>query len=138
VVPVRVAIADCHFQRLVPADPLDSRKDLVVWQKSMNLVERMYSSTRCFPKEEMYGITSQMRRAGISVAANIAEGQARNSIGEFRNFLGIAKGSLAELETLLMISERLEYLPKLNAESLLNDCEEIGRLLGGLMKSLNN
>ena len=76
-----------------------SYRDLIVWKRSIDLIGRIYSSTRSFPKEETYGITSQIRRAGISIAANIAEGQARNSKGEFRQFLGIAQGSLAELET---------------------------------------
>ena len=115
-----------------------SYRDLIVWKKSINLIGRIYSSTCCFPKEEMYGITSQIRRAGISIAANIAEGQARNTIGEFRQFLGIAQGSLAELETLLIISENLGYLKAQEAETLLNGCEEIGKLSAGLKKSLTH
>ncbi|MCC7211751.1 MAG: four helix bundle protein [Candidatus Brocadia sp.] len=73
-----------------------SYRDLIVWQKSMDLVHKIYIITQSFPREEMYGVTSQMRRAGISIPANIAEGQARNSKGEFRQFPGIAQGSLAE------------------------------------------
>ncbi|MCG2703044.1 MAG: four helix bundle protein [Candidatus Omnitrophica bacterium] len=84
----------------------------------------------------MYGITSQIRRAGISVPANIAEGQARNGRKEFLNFLGIARGSLAELETLIIVSRNLEFLTKENAETLLTDCEEITKLLAGLQRSL--
>ena len=113
-----------------------SYRDLIVWKKSIDLVGKIYSSTRSFPKEEMYGITSQTRRAGISIPANIAEGQARSSVGEFQQFLGISQGSLAELETLLVISRNLGYLTLKDADELLNDCEEIGRLLAGLKNSL--
>lgn len=114
-----------------------SYRDLIAWKKSIALVGKIYSCTRSFPKEEMYGLTSQIRRAGISIPANIAEGQARNSKGEFLQFLGIAQGSLAELETLLVISQNLGYLTSTDAEGLLNDCEEIGKLLAGLKRSLN-
>lgn len=103
-------------------------RDLKVWQKSMDLVKRIYFFTQSFPKEEMYGIISQLRRAGISVPSNIAEGQARNTIGEFLQFLGIAQSSLAELETLIMISENLGFLQKQTSEELLNNCEEIAKL----------
>ena len=115
-----------------------SYRDLTVWKKSMDLAEMIYSCTRSFPKEEQYGITSQMRRAGTSIPANIAEGQARNNPGEFRQFLGIAKGSLAELETWIMLCERLVYLDSVSSEKLLNCCEEIQKLLAGLQKSLKN
>ena len=111
-------------------------RDLIVWKKSIDLVSKLYSSTRAFPKEEIYGLTSQIRRAGVSIPANIAEGQGRNSRGEFRQFLGIAQGSLAELETLLIISGNLLYLNPQNKEELLETCEEIGRLLAGLKNSL--
>ncbi|MCX7109892.1 MAG: four helix bundle protein [Proteobacteria bacterium] len=111
-------------------------RDLIVWQKSMDLAEKIYSFTQSFPKEERFGITSQMRRAGTSIPANIAEGQARNHTAEFRHFLGIAKGSLAELETWIMLCERLGYLDSLHSKNLLANCEEIQKLLGGLLKSL--
>ena len=104
----------------------------------MDLVGILYVSTRVFPKEEMYGLTSQIRRAGVSIPANIAEGQSRNSRGEFRQFLGIAQGSLAELETLLIISGNLRYLSPQDADGLLKQCDDIGRLLAGLKTSLKN
>ena len=116
--------------------PSRSYRDLIVWQKSMALTKKIYGFTRSFPKEETYGVTSQMRRAGISIAANIAEGQARNTRGEFLQFLGIAQGSLAELETLIMICENLGYLQKKTCEELLIDCGEIGKLLAALKRSL--
>ena len=96
-------------------------RDLIVWKRSIDLVGVIYSCTRSFPKEETYGITSQIRRAGVSIPVNIAEGQARNSKGEFRQFLGIAQGSLAELETLLTISGNLAYLTSRDVGRLLND-----------------
>ena len=115
-----------------------SYRDLIVWKKSVELVSNIYVSTRSFPKKEVYGITSQIRRAGVSVSANIAEGQGRNSPGEFRQFLGIAQGSLAELETLLIISGNLQYLTPAGTYELLKKCEEIGRLLAGLKSSLSD
>ncbi len=104
---------------------LANYKELKVWQKSMDLVEIVYKFTTAFPKEEMYGLTSQLRRASLSVPVNIAEGHARNTTGEFLQFLGIAKGSLAELETLLELSQRLNYLKKENSEILLMNSTEI-------------
>ncbi|MEW6574283.1 MAG: four helix bundle protein [Bacillota bacterium] len=114
-----------------------SYRDLIVWQKSIDLVQKIYQFTQRFPKEEIYGLTSQIRRAAVSIPANIAEGQSRNSTGEFKQFLGMAKGSLAELETLLILSEKLTFLERINAEELLNNCEEINKLLNGLLKSLS-
>lgn len=131
-------LAHNGYERLNPILMMPSRsfRDLIVWKKSVDLVGLIYVSTRAFPKEEMYGLTSQIRRAGVSVPANIAEGQGRNSQGEFRQFLGIAQGSLAELETLLIISGSLHYLTQSDTDDLLKKCEEIGRLLAGLKKSL--
>lgn len=115
-----------------------SYRDLIVWKKSIALVGTIYSSTRSFPKAEMYGLTAQIRRAGISIPANIAEGQGRNSKGEFLQFLGIAQGSLAELETLLEISRNLKYLTSSDVDALWTDCDEIGKLLAGLKHSLTS
>lgn len=117
-------------------DRSTSYRDLVVWQRSLALVRNVYTSTRSFPREEMYGLTSQIRRASVSVPANIAEGQARNTKGEFLQFLGIASGSLAELETLVIVSRKLGYLPSADATQLLDKCDEVGRLLAGLKRSL--
>jgi len=87
-----------------------SYKDLIVWQKAMDLVETVYKATKEFPKDELYSLTNQLRRAAVSIPSNIAEGHARNSTAEFKNFLYIAKGSLAEVETQLLIAERLNYI----------------------------
>src|SRR5262245_16884166 len=116
---------------------LNSYRELVVWQKSIALTVKIYATTRGFPAEERFGISSQMRRAATSIPANIAEGQARNTTGEFLQSLGIARGSLAELETFLTLSERLAFLTKSDCESLLKDCTEINKMLHALMKSLS-
>ena len=114
-----------------------SYRELIVWQKSTDLSVRIYELTGRFPSEEKYGLTSQMRRAEVSVSANIAEGQARRSKGEFLQMLGIARGSLAELETFLTLSERLRLVPRETGGSLLGNCAEINRMLTGLMRSLS-
>ena len=113
-----------------------SYQDLVVWQKSVDLTVRTYELTRGFPSEEKYGLTSQMRRAAASVPANIAEGHARRSTGEFLQMLGIARGSLAEVETFLILSERLGLIQSGSGDRLLEDCAEINRMLNGLVGSL--
>jgi four helix bundle protein len=109
-------------------------KNLLVWQKAIALVTQIYVVTRTFPREELYGLTSQIRRAAVSIPSNIAEGQSRLTRGEFRQFLGIARGSLAELETQLIISEKLGYLTESNA--LFEQLAEVGRMLSGLLSSL--
>ncbi|MBS1949257.1 MAG: four helix bundle protein [Bacteroidetes bacterium] len=114
-----------------------SYRELIVWQKSISLAKKIYAFTQLFPKEEIYGLTSQMRRASVSIACNIAEGQARNTTGEFKQFLGISRGSLAELETLLTLSKEMNFLTEENYLILLSDCEEISKLLNGLLKSLS-
>ncbi|MDE2666499.1 MAG: four helix bundle protein [Acidobacteriota bacterium] len=113
-----------------------SYRDLIVWQKSMDLTVRIYALTRYFPAAERSGITSQMRRSAASIPANIAEGQARRSSGEFIQSLGVARGSLAELETFLMLSTKLEMTTPEKSRRLLSDCAEIGKMLNALIKSL--
>ena len=120
---------------------LSSYRELIVWQKSMDLTVRIYALTRCFPAAERYGIhhlgTSQMRRSASSIPANIAEGQARRSTGEFVQSLGVARGSLAELETFLTLSTKLEMTTPEQCRCLLNDCAEISKMLNALIKSLS-
>jgi four helix bundle protein len=113
-----------------------SYRDLVVWQKAMDLVERVYLVTRAFPREEVYGLTSQLRRSSVSILSNIAEGQSRMTSGEFIQFLGIARGPLAEVETQLILAQRLDYLTMDSSKSLLDLGSDIGRLLNGLLRSL--
>ena len=115
-----------------------SYQDLIVWQKSMDLTVNIYALTQGFPSAERYGITSQMRRASSSIAANIAEGQGRRSKGEFIQSLGIARGSLAELETFLTLAKRLSMITSNDSERLLNNCVEINKMINGLIKSLSN
>jgi len=108
-----------------------NHKNLVVWEKSIELAEEIYKITREFPKEELYGIVSQIRRAAVSVSANIAEGAARNSNKEYIQFLYIALGSLSELETELIISKRVGYLKN---EEIFKILIDIKKLLLGLIK----
>jgi four helix bundle protein len=111
-------------------------RDLIAWQKAMDLVEGVYQSTRPWPREELYGLTGQVRRAAGSIAANIAEGQGRTSKNEFLHHLSIAHGSLREVETLVLIAQRLGYAPDAPVANLMDSCAEVGRLLHGLMRSL--
>lgn len=112
-------------------------KDLVAWQKALALVAEVYRRTGSFPKHETYGLTNQIRRAAVSVPSNIAEGQAHYSRREFCHFLHHSRGSLAELETQLILSERLRYISGPELESLLLRVREIGRILNGLISSLS-
>jgi four helix bundle protein len=109
---------------------------LLVWQKAMDLAVLSYQITRAFPTEERYGLTSQIRRAAVSVPANIAEGHSRFHTKEFSNHLSMARGSLAEVETLLMISQRVGLLPEASLTSTLALTDEIGRMTAGLRHSL--
>ena len=113
-------------------------KDLIAWQRAMDLVEMVYKLTKLFPKEELYGLTSQIRRAAVSIPSNIAEGQGRKSKGEFAHFLAIAYGSLREVETQTLISERLLYLQRQEVDRLMDLTAEIGRLINGLANSLSS
>lgn len=111
-------------------------KDLKVWQASIDLAEQVYKVTKSFPKEETYGLTSQIRRAVVSVPSNIAEGQGRDSTKEFLHFLSISVGSLFEVETQLLIAERLGYTSKSELQTVFTKLEEVARMLRGLQKAL--
>ena len=110
--------------------------ELIAWQEAMDLVEAVYTSTTCFPKEEVYGLTQQIRRAAVSIPSNIAEGQGRRSTAEFLHHLSIAHGSLRELETQVLIATRLKLLKDNRSEELAQMCAEVGRLINGLYNSL--
>jgi four helix bundle protein len=112
-------------------------RDLIAWQKAMDLVEMVYKATGQFPKEELYGLTNQLRRAVVSIPSNIAEGQGRNSRNDFRRFLTISHGSLREVETQILIAERLQYLNQAQIEPLMNLSSEVGRLINGLCNSID-
>lgn len=107
-------------------------KDLIAWQKAMSLVTEVYSITRTFPKDELYGLVSQLRRAAVSVPSNLAEGYSRNSKNELHHFVGQARGSLAEVETQVEIAENLNYINSEVSSNLLSKVDEVGRLLTGL------
>lgn len=111
-------------------------RDLIAWQKAMDLVDLTYRITRSFPKEELYGLTSQMRRAAVSIPSNIAEGQGRRTNGEFRQALSVAHGSIRELETQVMVARRQGFLGTDGESSLLQLAAEVGRLTQGLLNSL--
>ena len=113
-------------------------KELIVWQKAMDLAELVYDVTKQFPREEVYGLTSQLRRAAVSIPSNIAEGQARNSTAQFLNFLSIAQGSRAEVETQIMLAERLDYIDREISQEAANLLTEVNRLLRGLVNSLQD
>lgn len=115
-----------------------SYRDLVVWQKAMQLVTKTYSVADTFPKSEMFGLASQLKRAAISVPSNIAEGQGRDSMKEFLHHLSIAYGSLMEVETQIQIAANLSFIPQTQADTLIDKCGEVGRLLNGLLRSLRN
>ena len=112
-------------------------RDLLVWQKGMELVTRVYEVWRGFPKEELYGLTSQMRRCAVSIPSNIAEGHGRKSTKEFIHFLNIATGSLYELETQLEIARNLGYLKDANTFTRLHEnCRELERMMTSLIRKL--
>lgn len=120
----------------VRTNPIKSHRDLIVWQKAMDLVTNVYRLTEHFPKFELYGLTSQIRRAAASVPANIAEGQGRRLPGEFLQFLANARGSLQELDTHLEIAVRLSMISKENHVALMEQLVEVRMLLNGLMRSI--
>lgn len=115
---------------------LSSYRGLLVWQKAMELVVETYRLSSRFPKEEQYGLTSQLRRASVSVPSNVAEGYGRASRREYLQFLYVGQGSLKETETQIILAEMLGYASKDAAELLLEKSEVVGKLLGGLIRAL--
>ena len=111
-------------------------KKLIAWQRGYELVLSVYKATRKFPREELYGLTSQLQRAAVSVPANISEGYERNHRKEYIQFLHISKGSLGEMETLLMLARDLGYLEDGTYEDIDSQRSEVARLLQGLISSL--
>ena len=113
-----------------------SYRDLRVWQEGMSIAESCYRLTQVFPKSELFGMTSQIRRAAASVPANIAEGHGRETTGEFVQFLRVAQGSLKELETHLMLATRVGLLAQEKGDALLVKTDELGRMLHSLIRTL--
>jgi four helix bundle protein len=117
---------------------METHKDLLLWQKSIAFVTAIYNLTRSFPKEELYCIVSQIRRAAVSIPSNMAEGCARRNTKEYIQFLYVYLGSAAELETQLIISSNLGYINENDSQNILKNLEEIIRMITGLIKSLSN
>jgi len=118
------------------ASVVKSFQDLQVWQLAMDLVPDVYNLTQRLPRHELFGLTGQIRRAAVSVSANIAEGQARHHTKEFLHHLSVARGSLAELHTLILVAERLAYVSREEMQGLSEDVFHVRMLLSGLIKSL--
>jgi four helix bundle protein len=115
---------------------VESYRDLKVWQRAIQLTTSIYRLTKSFPKEELFGLTSQLRRAGVSVASNIAEGYGRNSAGEYKHMLGIARGSNLELQTQLVIAANLAYSNPESLKEAENLSNEVAKMLNSLIAKL--
>ncbi len=112
-------------------------KELKIWHKAMDIAEELYAVTKSFPKEEVYGLTSQMRRAAVSIPSNIAEGAGRRSNAEFRNFLNISNGSSYELDTQLILSNRLGFTTEDTISNLLKEIDELQKMNYALINKLS-
>ncbi len=120
-----------------PISKIKSFKDLEIWRKGIQLVENIYATTGTFPKEEKYGLTSQLRQSAVSIPSNISEGFARFHRKEYKKFLYVSLGSCAELTTQVIIASRLKYIDDAEADTLLNNIEEVSKMTMGLIKKLN-
>jgi four helix bundle protein len=117
---------------------IKSFRDLKIWHKGIDMVKDIYQETRDFPKEEIYGLTSQIRRAAISIPSDIAEGHIRQYRAEFKQFLSVALGSLAELETQIMISKELNYISTEKTKNSIDKMSSLGKMIRSLIKELTN
>jgi four helix bundle protein len=117
---------------------IKSFRDLNIWHKGIDLVKNVYKETQNFPREEIYGLTNQLRRAAISIPSNIAEGHIRQHRTEFRQFLSVALGSLAELETQIVISKELNYVSDETLNNFIEQVHSLGKMIRGLIKKLTN
>jgi len=113
-----------------------SYRDLNVWQKAMDIAAAVYQLTKPFPQSELYGLTTQMRRAAVSIAANIAEGHGRETSGAYIQFLRIAQGSLKELETHIFLAQRVDLVGSDQIEPILDECDKLGRMLRALIRAI--
>jgi four helix bundle protein len=114
----------------------DSFRDLLVWQRAVQMSVAIYRLTANFPKEEVFGLTSQLRRSGVSVASNIAEGYGRSSTGEYKQFLGMARGSILEVQTQLVIARELDFGEVEVLQRAVGLSEEVGKMLAAILKKL--
>jgi len=119
------------------AEKVKSYRELLIWQKGIELVKEIYRLTKIFPKEEIYALCGQLRRSAVSVPSNIAEGQARQHTGEFKQFLFVALGSLAELDTQLVVANILGYLTSKELDKMSERIEELRKMTRGLISKLN-
>lgn len=117
---------------------IQSYRDLNVWQEAMAVAEAVYLLTKAFPQSELYGLTTQMRRASVSVAANIAEGNGRETSGAYIQFLRVSQGSLKELETHLLLTQRVGLAQSDQIEPILGDCDRLGRMLRALIRAIQD
>ena len=117
---------------------VQSYRDLLVWQKAMELVVECYRLADFLPKTEMYGLANQLRRSAVSVPANIAEGHGREHLGDYLHHLSFANGSLMEVETHILLTEKLRFITKAEIETSLEKSAEVGRMLAGLTRSLKS
>ena len=111
-------------------------QDIIAWQKSMDLAVAIYGKTARFPKDELYSLTQQMRRAAVSVSSNIAEGWGRGTTGDYLRFLRVARGNLCEVETQIQLAQRLGYLAPADTQQLLDGTGECSKVLQGVIKSV--
>jgi four helix bundle protein len=132
----RIMSTQPNFAPQFEGTKVTTYRDLVVWGRAMDIVETCYKLTDQIPQSEIYGLTGQIRKAAVSIPASIAEGHGRKTLGEYLELLSIANGSLKELETQLMIAGRLHFVKDDDVFYALDDCEEIGRMLTGLMQKL--
>jgi four helix bundle protein len=114
-----------------------SYKDLIIWQRGMDLVVSVYGKTAKLPSTEQFGLTAQMRRSAVSIPSNIAEGWGRQATGEYRRYLSFARGSLLELETQMLLCERLSYLSATEVRLPLKEIAELSKMLGSLISELS-
>jgi four helix bundle protein len=115
---------------------IQSYRDLKVWQEAMSIAEAAYRLTKSFPQSELYGLATQMRRAAVSIAANIAEGNGRETSGSYIQFLRISQGSLKELETHLFLAQRVGLADAQACEPILDECDKLGRMLRALIRAI--
>jgi four helix bundle protein len=123
-------------QSAVEEERIESYRDLRVWKEAMDLAVQCYEATKAFPREEMFGLVTQIRRAASSVPANIAEGYGRESTGSYAHFLRTAQGSLKELETHLLLATRVDLILEAKSEPLIQQSDVVGRMLRGLIRSI--
>ncbi len=117
---------------------VETYRDLLVWQRAVDLTVNVYALTATLPRHEAFGLTSQMQRAAVSIASNIAEGNARDSTRDYLRFLSMVMGSIAELETQLIICQRLALTSDAAIRSLLEDLDDLGKMTRALRRSLTN